>query len=186
MSSVGTAFETTITPVEHDWFAAQIDRDHKTHYYGNGIRLYKPDGNYTLIKGVEYDPETNTLIGESSGVKISINTEPNIDLFKIILYEDWNRWDSIYGLDQDVDRCDYEPWMLDSIKALAIELNVYTPKEGETITMYYGKSYTRCPPIKIQTLIDKHFEQIAAFEQAGGSQLPKSMIDQFLKELIQR
>ena len=118
MSSVGTSFETTITPVEYAWFATQVDRDFDTHHYGDGTRLYKPNGTYILIKGVEYDPETNTLIGQSSGQTFSINTEPNSDLFNSTIYKEWKHWDNIYGEYQGEDRCDYEPWMLDSIKAL--------------------------------------------------------------------
>ena len=148
MSSAGISFETTITPVEYAWFATQVDRDFDTHHYGDGTRLYKPNGTYILIQGVSYDPETNTLIGRSSGHTFSINTEPNSDLFKSTVYKRWKHWDNIYGEHQGEDRCDYEPWMLDSIKALAIELEVYTPKEDEIVTMYHGKRFTSSLSIK--------------------------------------
>lgn len=148
-----------VTLIEYNWFAAQIDRDFNTHHYGDGTRLYKPNGTYVLIKGVSYDPENNTLIGQSSDVTFSINTEPDSDLFKSILYDNWKHWDNIYGSYQGENRCDYEPWMINTIKALAIELGVYTPKEGEKVTMYYNKDYKHYAPSAANKIINEIFTQ---------------------------
>ena len=66
-----------ISNVEYCWFAVYINKE---------IRLYHPNGSYILIQGVEYNVDKNILIVESSGNnKHCIYTEPNLDLFEIII-----------------------------------------------------------------------------------------------------
>ena len=70
------------------------------------------------------------------------------------------------------------------LKHLTIELEVYTPKEDEIVTMYYGKSFTRTSPIPIKRFIKEAFahKQAAAgeVETAASAAMTKEMITEAL------
>ena len=125
--------------MNNSWFSTQIDRDFKTGLYGDGIRFHSNPHNvydYEIITGVSYNQETNVLIVKnSSDEEITISFEPETQLFKKIIYEDWKEWDEKYGK-LDEDRTDYKPLCHNSIKSLAKELGLYDNEKMNYKNMY--------------------------------------------------
>ena len=125
--------------MNNSWFTTQIDRDFKTGFYGDGIRFHNNPHNvydYEIIIGVSYNQETNVLIVKnSSDEEITISFEPETQLFKKIIYEDWKEWDEKYGK-LDEDRTDYKPLCHNSIKSLAKELGIYDNEKMNYKNMY--------------------------------------------------
>ena len=125
--------------MNNSWFTTQIDRDFKTGFYGDGIRFHNNPHNvydYEIITGVSYNQETNVLIVKnSSDEEITISFEPETQLFKKIIYEDWKEWDEKYGK-LDEDRTDYKPLCHNSIKSLAKELGLYDNEKMNYKNMY--------------------------------------------------
>ena len=125
--------------MNNSWFSTQIDRDFKAGLYGDGIRFHSNPHNvydYEIITGVSYNQETNVLIVKNSSDKeIIISFEPESQLFKKIIYEDWKEWDEKYGK-LDEDRTDYKPLCHNSIKSLAKELGLYDNEKMNYKNMY--------------------------------------------------
>lgn len=121
-----------------DWFAVQIDRDFETNLYGNGIRLYIDDfdTNYKIINGYSYDG-TILQVKDEKGAIITLNNEPNNIKFTNTLHKKWKNWDEKYGSLYDENRYDYEPWAIDSLNSLAIELGIIDFDKNESIEIYY-------------------------------------------------
>ena len=121
-----------------DWFAVQIDRDFETKMYGNGIRLYCNDfdTNYKIIYGYSYDG-TILQVKDEKGTIIKLNNEPNNIKFTNTLHKKWKEWDENYGSLYDDERCDYEPWAIDSLNSLAVELGIIDFDQNEDKEIYY-------------------------------------------------
>lgn len=121
-----------------DWFAVQIDRDFETNLYGDGIRLYcdEFDTQYKIINGYSYDG-TILKVKDKQGNIITLNNDPNNIKFKNTLHKKWKDWDEKYGESYDENRCDYEPWAIDSVYSLAIELGIIDYEKNENIEIYY-------------------------------------------------
>ena len=123
------------------WFAVEIDRDYKTHSYGNGVRLYLDSStNYTIVQGISYENNILTL-KDATGKIIVLNKEPNNLLFENSVHNDWVKWDKKYGECYEQNRNDYEPWAFNSLKALAFEFNLYKLRPGEILNNYFKKPY---------------------------------------------
>ena len=127
------------------WFATHVDRDYLTHEYGNGIRIYvsthaNPVDNvrnfiYCTVEGVCYDEINKVLtLKDEFGENFVLKNEPDNIYFKNTLHNDWKIWDNKWGPSMEQDRSDYEPWALDSLESLAIELRVHS---NEGVNMYY-------------------------------------------------
>ena len=122
------------------WFATQVDRDFKTGYYGDGIRLYiEGDPNiYCIIKGISFKDGKLIVQNQLNNEMIELSSEPNNELFENTILKQWKEWDSNYGLMQDEDRPDYEPWAYNSISGLAKEFKLLEKDEG--IKQFYERS----------------------------------------------
>lgn len=122
------------------WFALEIDRDFYYNSYGEGKpRLYFNPERYVVIESATYDPSDNVLtVTDKKGDIHILNTEPDHQLFKDTIYKDWEIFDqrTFYKGSDMEDRSDYEPWMYNSLEALAYELKVYDEFTGY---MYFGK-----------------------------------------------
>ena len=122
------------------WFALEIDRDFYYNSYGEGKpRLYFNRERYVVIESATYDPSDNVLtVTDKKGDIHILNTEPDHQLFKDNIYKDWEFFDQrTFGKGSDMeDRSDYEPWMYNSLGALAYELKVYDEFSGK---LYFGK-----------------------------------------------
>ena len=125
------------------WMAIEIDRDFYTNSYGEGVpRLYfdVDPNSYVLIKSGEYDKKNNVLtVVDDKGETHVLSNEPDSNLFKNNIYLDWTTFNRDFykrwGCNEE-NRTDYEPWMYNSLGALAYELKLYDEFTG---TMYYGK-----------------------------------------------
>lgn len=122
------------------WFALEIDRDFYFNTYGEGKpRLYFNPERYVVIKSAAYDHTDNILtVTDSKGETHILSSEPDHELFKDSIFKDWQIFDErtfCKGSDME-DRCDYEPWMFNSLQSLAYELRVYDEFKGQ---MYFGK-----------------------------------------------
>tara|TARA_Y100000590_G_scaffold465128_1_gene636532 strand:+ start:1327 stop:1740 length:414 start_codon:yes stop_codon:yes gene_type:complete len=125
------------------WMAIEIDRDFYTNSYGEGVpRLYLnvDPHSYVLIKSSTYDKENQVLtVVDNNGNTHVLSNEPDGELFKNTIYLDWTNFDRDFferwGYDKE-NRSDYEPWMYNSIEALAYELKLYDEFTGK---MYFGK-----------------------------------------------
>jgi len=123
--------------------AIEIDRDFYTNSYGEGVpRLYLnvDPHSYVLIKSSTYDKENQVLtVVDNNGNTHVLSNEPDGELFKNTIYLDWTNFDRDFferwGYDKE-NRSDYEPWMYNSIEALAYELKLYDEFTGK---MYFGK-----------------------------------------------
>jgi hypothetical protein len=117
------------------WFTTQVDRDFQTGLYGNGIRLYT-DENYTydIITGVSFK-EGILIVKNLQGKEITLDNEPDSNMFKQGLHFQWQQWDTKYGA-HDSDRTDYEPWAHNSLKSLAMEFGLI-PNEGQVYFTSY-------------------------------------------------
>ena len=124
----------------NSWFALEIDRDFYFNTYGEGKpRLYFNPDRYVVINSAVYDPDDNILtVTDANGENHILTNEPDHQLFKSTIYNDWLHFDKMtFGKGSDMeDRCDYEPWMFNSLKSLAYELKVYDEFKG---IMYFGK-----------------------------------------------
>jgi hypothetical protein len=122
-----------------NWFVTQVDRDHVTGMYGNGVRLYdKENYSYKIITGVSYDNKENSLtVKDQYDNTIVLNNEPNNTLFYETVYAQWYCWD-ILNTD-DPDRLDYEPFAFNSLEALARSMNMCN--NTEKIKVFYKKQY---------------------------------------------
>ena len=122
------------------WFALEIDRDFYYNSYGEGKpRLYFNRERYVVIESATYDPSDNVLtVTDKKGNIHILNTEPDHQLFKDTIYKDWEIFDqrTFYKGSDMEDRSDYEPWMYNSLGALAYELKVYDEFTGK---LYFGK-----------------------------------------------
>ena len=122
------------------WFALEIDRDFYFNTYGEGKpRLYFNPERYVVIKSAVYDRNDNILtVTDANGENHILSNEPDHQLFKDSIFKDWQIFDEqtfCKGSDME-DRCDYEPWMFNSLQSLAYELKVYDEFKGQ---MYFGK-----------------------------------------------
>ena len=125
------------------WMAIEIDRDFYTNSYGEGVpRLYLnvDPHSYVLIKSSTYDKENQVLtVVDNNGNTHVLSNEPDGELFKNTIYLAWTNFDRDFferwGYDKE-NRSDYEPWMYNSIEALAYELKLYDEFTGK---MYFGK-----------------------------------------------
>jgi len=123
------------------WYATHVDRDYENGLYGVGHpRLYyKGQFNYKLIKGVSYDKEKKILIVEDKkGTQYKLDKEPDNEWFDKTIYSYWKEFDEKYGAFYMDDRSDYEPWAYDSIKSLAMQLNLHTE---QNVIKFYRKSF---------------------------------------------
>jgi hypothetical protein len=122
------------------WFAIEIDRDFYYNSYGEGKpRLYFNTDRYVVIESATYDRSDNVLtVTDKKGDIHILNTEPDHQLFKDTIYKDWEIFDqrTFYKGSDMEDRSDYEPWMYNSLAALAYELKAYDEFTGK---MYFGK-----------------------------------------------
>lgn len=119
------------------YFVCQIDRDFKTGRYGEDTpRLYLNKTSYINITGVSYN-DNLLIVKDEFDNHLKLKTEPNNQIFEETLYKDWKKFDEEIGKFDD-DRTDYEPWALNSLESLAIELKLLD-KNG--VKMYYNKSY---------------------------------------------
>lgn len=122
------------------WFALEIDRDFYYNSYCEGKpRLYFNPDRYVVIESATYDRSDNVLtVTDKKGDIHILNTEPDHQLFKDTIYKHWEIFDQrTFGKGSDMeDRSDYEPWMYNSLGALAYELKVYDEFTGK---MYFGK-----------------------------------------------
>ena len=123
------------------WFTTQTDRDFLTALCGNGIRLYTDQrSTYDIIKGISY--KDNVLIVKNlQGQEITLDYEPDSDMFKQGLYLKWRDWDTKYGIN-DSDRTDYEPWAHNSLKSLAMELGLIQNKGHIYFTSYFQELHS--------------------------------------------
>ena len=123
------------------WMAIEIDRDFYNNTYGEGPpRLYFDPHSYVLIKSGTYDKENQVLtVVDNNGQTHVLSNEPDGELFKNTIYLDWTNFDRDFferwGCDKE-NRSDYEPWMYNSIEALAYELKLNDEFTGK---MYFGK-----------------------------------------------
>ena len=136
------------------YFIIQVDRCFKTGLYGEGneIHIEEPskaknyiNTKYGIIKSAKYT-ESGSLVVQikypDSDIleNITLDCEPDQELFENTLYKDWQLWDKNYGI-YDENRSDYEPWSFNSLKSLAIELNCLEAKDDEKIKLYWNKPY---------------------------------------------
>lgn len=136
------------------WFAVEIDRNFSTGEYGDKKEIYievKNDNpNYIKLKHGKINSgkytEDNKLevdikfSNDEDIKKLTLNDEPDHELFENTLYKDWKLWDNMYGI-YDENRSDYEPWSFNSLKSLAIEMNCFEAKDNEKIQLYWNKSF---------------------------------------------
>lgn len=130
--------------MSQSWMAIEIDRDFYTNSYGEGTpRLYFNADSYVLIKmgSGNYDKENRVLtVVDNVGKTHVLSNQPDSDLFKNTIYLDWTTFNRDYfkllGCDEE-NRSDFEPWMYNSIEALAYELKLYDEFTGK---MYFGKN----------------------------------------------
>ena len=131
---------TTASSTKNSWFALEIDRDFYFNTYGEGKpRLYFNPDSYVVIQSAVYDSNDNVLtVTDAKGDTHILSTEPDHAMFKDSIYRDWLDFDNrTFGKGSDMeDRCDYEPWMFNSLQSLAYELNAYDEFKG---TIYFGK-----------------------------------------------
>ena len=131
---------TTASSTKDSWFALEIDRDFYFNTYGEGKpRLYFNPESYVVIQSAVYDSNDNVLtVTDAKGDSHILSSEPDHTMFKNTIYKDWVDFDNrTFGKGSDMeDRCDYEPWMFNSLQSLAYELNAYDEFKG---TMYFGK-----------------------------------------------
>ena len=118
------------------WFTTQIDRDFLTCLYGDGIRLYTDQrSTYDIIKGISYKDNV-LIVNNLQGEEITLDNQPDSDMFKQGLHSKWREWDTKYSIN-DSDRTDYEPWAHNSLKSLAMEFGLI-PNEGHIyFTSYF-------------------------------------------------
>jgi hypothetical protein len=117
------------------WFALQIDRDFYNGTYGDGIRLYIDSTlNYKIITGVSYENDI-LKVKDSEDNIITLENEPDNNMFENTIYVDWKLFDSPYI----ENRSDYEPWAYASKKSLAIDLKIC---KEETIEKFFNKSFS--------------------------------------------
>ncbi len=123
------------------YFVLQIDRDFTTNEYVTGLRLVidKVDDFiiYDDIKGISFEND-KLIVSTKNNEMFELINEPHNDLFKKTIYKGWKDWDSKYGKYQDEARVDFEPWSLNSKKAIAKSLNLINEKD---ILLYFEKSY---------------------------------------------
>ena len=105
-----------------DWFATDVDRDFYTNYYGDGIRLYISNKEnskmgYIIIKIVDFTDGILRVKDNENNI-IELNNEPNIGLFTNTLYNEWEKWDTLYGHTYEEDRTDYKPWVYKTLDDL--------------------------------------------------------------------
>ena len=124
----------------NSWFALEVDRDFYNNSYGEGKpRLYFNPERYVVIKSAVYNRTDNILtVTDATGETHILSNEPDHQLFKDSIFKDWQIFDerTFYKGSDMEDRCDYEPWMFNSLKSLAYELKVYDEFKGH---MYFGK-----------------------------------------------
>ena len=128
----------SIQSLGNNWFATDVDRCFHTGTYGIGIRLYTSNNLFVTVEGISYDEPANMLTVKAIDIdqKFIINTEPDNELFKTTLLQEWKDWDKNHGANMGEDRCDYKPWALTSLKALAARLKVYHLNENDKFEMY--------------------------------------------------
>ena len=119
-----------------DWFAIQVDRDFLTGLYGEGIQLYftKNIKKYYILKKATFEDNVLTVYTKC-GKAWSLLKEPDNETFENTIYQIWKRCDELY-FKGDENRTDYEPWALNSIQALAIEMNALRMYD---VLLYYKK-----------------------------------------------
>ena len=94
----------------------------------------------TSVKGISY--KDNVLIVKNlQGQEITLDNEPDSDMFKQGLYLKWRDWDTKYGIN-DSDRTDYEPWAHNSLKSLAMELGLIQNKGHIYFTSYFQELHS--------------------------------------------
>ena len=121
-----------------NWFATQVDRCFHTNRYGDGIRLYTSDNLFVTIEGISYDEASNMLTVKAIDFDniFIVKNEPDNELFKTTLLEEWKSWDIEHGASMGEDRIDYKPYAYSSLKALATDLKLYQPRDDENIVRY--------------------------------------------------
>ena len=121
-----------------DWFAVQIDRDFENEIYGCGIRLYCDDfeTDYKIIDGYSYDNST-LKVKDRDGNIITLNNEPDNIKFTNTLHKKWKKWDDKFGKSYNEYRFDYEPWAINSLNSLAIELGIIDYNKHDNIQLFY-------------------------------------------------
>ena len=126
------------------WFATHVDRDFLDGSYGEGTRLYcnKFEEEYKLITGFSYDGSI-LKVKDTEGTIIELTNEPDNIKFDNTIKWDWKDWDTNHGANFVEDRCDYEPWAYNSLKALAVELGIHQINQEEEVgfKMFYEKVY---------------------------------------------
>jgi len=119
------------------WFALQIDRDFYTGIYGDGIRLYiDSTSDYKIITGVSYENDI-LKVKDNEGNVITLENEPNNNMFENTIYTDWKIFDQP-GIE---DRSDYEPWAYSSKKSLALDLQLDKLEKGEQFNKFFNKPF---------------------------------------------
>ena len=130
----------TSSSTGNSWFALEIDRDFYFNSYGEGKpRLYFNPERYVVIESAVFDRSDKVLtVTDKKGDVHILSSQPDHTLFKNSIYADWEHFDQqTFGKGSDMeDRTDYEPWMYNSLEALAYELKAYDEFTGK---MYYGK-----------------------------------------------
>ena len=119
------------------WFALQIDRDFYTGTYGDGIRLYVDStSDYKIITGVSYENDI-LKVKDSKGNIITLENEPDNNMFKNTIYMDWKIFDQ-----PDIEnRTDYEPWAYSSKKSLALDLQLDKLEKGKQFNKFFNKPF---------------------------------------------
>ena len=100
------------------WFVVQIDRDFLTGLYGDGYRLYREGKiDYDIVSKKSYIDGT-LILETKKGEIVELNNEPNIDEFKRLLHNHWQKWDKQNGTHPYYrdDRTDYEPWVAKTLE----------------------------------------------------------------------
>lgn len=137
----------TSTPITLTKFftLAPIDRDFQNrgrYGSGNSTLYFEQNGQWIKIeiqKGEYIDGKV--LVTCFNNSKYLINNEPDIEMFKSMVYNRWLNWDRKYGT-HDQDRIDYEPWGHVSTKALASELNCLPEKDQDDLDSLAGERYS--------------------------------------------
>ena len=144
---MSTAQETSTTPICITKFftLAPADREYKNGRYGNGLSeiYYEKDVDQWLksyILSGEYIDE-KLVVTCSNKEKFILDAEPDLEMLKTLVYNDWLVWDSSFGQFDD-DRTDYEPWGHVSTKALAKELNCLPEKELPDLDAMASTTYS--------------------------------------------
>ena len=107
-----------------------------TGLYGQGIQLYftKNIKKYYILKKATFVDNVLTVYTKC-GKAWSLLKEPDNKTFENTIYQIWKQCDELY-LKGDENKTDYEPWSLNSIQALAIEMKAFISND---IMMYYKK-----------------------------------------------